>query len=78
MTRPIVMNVKKKRITELVANGKRTDGRGPTDYREIQVEAGVIEKAEGSARVRFGNTEIIVGVKIGTELRFQIRLTRVF
>lgn len=66
MTKPIVMNVKKKRITELVANGKRTDGRGPTEYRELQVEAGVIEKAEGSARVRLGNTEIMVGVKIGT------------
>ena len=66
MNKPIVMNVKKKRITELVANGKRTDGRGPTEYRELQVEAGVIEKAEGSARVRLGNTEIMVGVKIGT------------
>jgi len=66
MTRPIVMNVKKKRITELVANGKRTDERGPTDYREIQIELGVIEKAEGSARVRLGKTEIIVGIKIGT------------
>ena len=66
MTKPIIMNVKKKRITELLANGKRTDGRGITEYREIQVEAGGIEKAEGSARVRLGKTEIIVGVKIGT------------
>jgi exosome complex component RRP42 len=70
MTKPIVMTVKKKQITELVAKGKRADGREPTEYREIQVEAGVIEKAEGSARVRLGKTEIIVGVKIGTGTPF--------
>jgi exosome complex component RRP42 len=66
MTSPIVVNVKKKRITEIIASGKRTDGRGLTDYREIQIESGVIERAEGSARVRLGKTEVIVGVKIGT------------
>ena len=66
MTQTIVVNIKKKRITELIASGKRTDGRGPTEYRKIQIESGVIEKAEGSARVRLGKTEILVGVKIGT------------
>lgn len=66
MTSSIVVNIKKKRITELIASGKRTDGRGLTDYREIQIESGVIERAEGSARVRLGKTEVLVGVKIGT------------
>lgn len=70
MTKPVVMNVKKKRIAELLANGKRTDGRGLTDYREIQIEAGVIERAEGSARVCLGKTDVIVGVKIGTGTPF--------
>ncbi|MCW4016437.1 MAG: exosome complex protein Rrp42 [Candidatus Bathyarchaeota archaeon] len=70
MTSTIVVNVKKKRITELLAGGKRTDGRGVNDYREIQIESGVIERAEGSARVRLGKTEIIVGVKIGTGTPF--------
>jgi exosome complex component RRP42 len=66
MTSDVVVNIKKKRITELLASGKRSDGRAPTDYREIQIEAGVIERAEGSARVRLGKTEVLVGVKIGT------------
>ena len=66
MTRPIVMNVKKKQITELIEKGKRTDGRGLTDYRNVQIELGVIDRAEGSARIRLGKTEIIAGVKIGT------------
>jgi exosome complex component RRP42 len=70
MTSDIVVNVMKKRITELLANGKRTDGRGLTEYREIQIESGVIERAEGSARVRLGKTEIIVGVKVGTGTPF--------
>jgi len=67
---PIVVHIKKKRILELLANGKREDGRGPTEYREIQLEEGVIERAEGSARVRLGKTEVIVGVKIGTGAPF--------
>ena len=66
MTSSIVVNVKKKRITEIITSGKRTDGRGLTDYREIQLESGLIERAEGSARVRLGKTEVLVGVKIGT------------
>jgi exosome complex component RRP42 len=70
MTSDIVVNVKKKRITDILANGKRTDGRGLTEYREIQIESGVIERAEGSARVRLGKTEILVGVKVGTGTPF--------
>lgn len=70
MTSSTVMNIKKKRITELLANGKRSDGRGITEYRKIQLESGVIERAEGSARVHLGNTQIVVGVKIGTGTPF--------
>ena len=70
MTSDIVVNVMKKRITELLGSGKRTDGRGLTEYREIQIESGVIERAEGSARVRLGKTEIMVGVKVGTGTPF--------
>jgi exosome complex component RRP42 len=70
MSNSVVVNVKKKRIAELLANGKRTDGRELTEYRQIQIESGVIERAEGSARVRLGKTEVIVGVKIGTGTPF--------
>jgi len=61
---PMVARVKQKRIAELISRGKRLDGRGLTDYREIELEAGVIERAEGSARVRLGKTEVMVGTKI--------------
>jgi exosome complex component RRP42 len=70
MTSPIVVRVKKKRIIELLASGKRSDGRGLTEYRDLNIEPGVIERAEGSARVRLGKTEVIVGVKISTGTPF--------
>jgi len=62
----IVVRVKQKQIAELIAKGKRLDGRGLNDYREIKIEQGIIEKAEGSARVLLGKTEVMVGVKIET------------
>jgi len=64
MTSSIVARIKQKRIAQLVSLGKRLDERGLTDYREAQVEVGVIEKAEGSARTRLGKTEVLVGIKI--------------
>jgi len=60
----VVIRVKQKQIAQLIAKGKRLDGRGLTDYREIKVEQGIIERAEGSARVLLGRTEVMVGTKI--------------
>jgi exosome complex component RRP42 len=58
--------VKQKQIGQLIDAGKRIDGRGLTDYREFTIEEGLIERAEGSARIRLGKTEVLVGVKIET------------
>lgn len=60
----VMVRLKQKQIAQLIARGKRLDGRGLTDYREIKVEQGIIERAEGSARVLLGKTEVIVGTKI--------------
>lgn len=60
----VVTRVKQKQITQMMEKGKRLDGRELDDYREIKVEYGIIEKAEGSARVRLGKTEVVVGIKI--------------
>jgi len=58
------VRVKQKQIAQLVSLGNRLDGRGLTDYREIQLDMGVAGRAEGSARVRLGKTEVMVGTKI--------------
>ncbi len=60
----IITKVKQKQIEQLIAKGKRLDGRELTDYRELKIEQGIIERAEGSARVLLGRTEIVVGTKI--------------
>jgi exosome complex component RRP42 len=60
----LITRVRQKQIAQLIAKGKRLDGRSLTDYREIKVEQGIIERAEGSARVLLGKTEIMVGTKI--------------
>jgi exosome complex component RRP42 len=59
----IVPEITRKSITELIKKGERADGRAPYDYRDISVEVGVIDKAEGSARVKIGNTQIMIGIK---------------
>jgi len=67
MTIPaMVVRVKQKRIAELISHGKRLDERELDEYRKVQLEAGVIERAEGSARIRLGKTEVMVGIKIET------------
>jgi exosome complex component RRP42 len=62
----LITKVRLKQIEELLEKGKRIDDRGSTDYREISIEQGVIEKAEGSARVLLGKTQVLVGVKVET------------
>ena len=60
----LITRVRQKQIAQLIAKGKRLDDRSLTDYREINVEQGIIEKAEGSARILLGKTEVLVGTKI--------------
>lgn len=52
------------KIKRYASQGKRFDGRGLTDYRDVSVELGVSKKAEGSVRVKIGKTEILAGVKM--------------
>jgi exosome complex component RRP42 len=52
------------RIKQFLMQDKRFDNRKPSDFREISIETGISKKAEGSARVRMGKTDVIVGVKL--------------
>ncbi len=54
-----------KRIEEYLKEGKRFDNRKPDEFRDIVIEKGVSNNAEGSVRVRLGKTEVLVGVKMG-------------
>lgn len=56
--------VKKDFIASLLDAGKRADGRALDEYRPISVEKRAIAKAEGSALVKIGQTQVLVGVKM--------------
>ena len=49
--------------TALKAN-VRFDGRKKDEIRKISIETGVVATAEGSARVKIGNTEVLAGIKM--------------
>ncbi len=66
----MVETITKERIIELLEKGRRFDGRGFLDTREIEIEKGVSKNAEGSARVKIGKTEVLVGVKLGIGVPF--------
>jgi len=51
-------------VLDMAAEGKRVDGRKHDEFRKIEIEKNPLEKPEGSARVRIGKTDVIVGVKM--------------
>ncbi|XP_019629559.1 PREDICTED: exosome complex component RRP42-like [Branchiostoma belcheri] len=50
-------------IVHGVQDDLRSDGRACEDYRHVEVETDVVSNTSGSARLRLGNTDILVGVK---------------
>ena len=66
----LVTKVRQKQIAQTIDSGKRLDGRALTDFRELKIEQGIIEKAEGSARVYLGKSQVLVGVKVETGAPF--------
>jgi len=57
----------KQHVLAYLNKGLRYDGRKPLDYRNVTIEYGITKSAEGSARVRIGDTEVIAGVKMSVE-----------
>jgi len=67
---PIIENLRKMQMIELLSKEKRLDGRSLTDFRPINIRVGVIQKSNGSAEVSVGNTKTVAGVKIETGTPF--------
>ncbi|PIN99746.1 RNA-binding protein [archaeon CG10_big_fil_rev_8_21_14_0_10_43_11] len=55
----------KQLISHLAEEKKRIDNRGFDDMRKLEIEYDISDQAEGSARVKLGETEVYVGVKVG-------------
>lgn len=60
----IIPKLKAETIAAIVKKGVRLDGRSLTDYRPITIIPNYLPKAEGSAFVKLGNTQVLVGVKM--------------
>lgn len=57
----------KEHMLATLDKGLRLDGRKFDEYRKVIVEYGASKNAEGSARVKIGDTEVIAGVKMSIE-----------
>jgi len=60
----IIPKIQKQRIIQYLKEGKRFDGRKIDEFRNIEIKTGISNKAEGSASVKFGKTEVYAGVKM--------------
>jgi exosome complex component RRP42 len=62
-TQPVVPKLKRHTMETLLARGVRLDGRKLDEIRPIEIKPGYVERAEGSALVRLGQTLVLAGVK---------------
>ncbi len=63
-TMAVISGLKRDMIINNIKRGKRLDGRGLNDFREIKIFENYIPKASGSAMVELGKTKVVAGVKI--------------
>lgn len=66
MSDEVVIGIQKNYVINLLEKGKRVDERELNEYRPIQIEKNIISVAEGSARVKLGNTDVLVGIKVSS------------
>ncbi|MCL2550007.1 MAG: exosome complex protein Rrp42 [Methanimicrococcus sp.] len=64
MANEVLSALKRDFIHNLIVEGKRADGRGFLEMRDISVRTNVIDKAEGSAYVKYGETKVLIGIKL--------------
>ena len=67
----IVEHLRRQQMADAISRGKRLDGRDFDQLRPLEIELDVIKKANGSARVRLGDTEVIAGIKVETGEPFE-------
>lgn len=73
----IVMEKWRKEIllNTLMKGGVRYDERTLDEFRRIEIQKGILPNAEGSALVKIGKTQVLVGVKFDTATPFSDRPT---
>lgn len=54
-------------VIKSLERGVRLDGRKPHDFRDVEVQYGISNTAEGSALVKIGETMVVAGIKLSVE-----------
>ena len=62
----VFRDLERKIIRQMALEGKRIDGRSPTDIRPVFCEVGVLPRTHGSAIFRRGETQILAVTTLGT------------
>ena len=63
MSNDVMAEIQRDYLFNLVLKGERADGRAFDEFREMSIETNVIGAAEGSALVKLGDTQVLVGIK---------------
>lgn len=66
----VLDQLKRKEVLEALESGRRLDGRAFDQMRDLKIETGAVPKANGSARVHLGDTDVLCGVKIQPDRPF--------
>ena len=64
MSEEVVSELMRAHVYRLASTGQRTDGRALDEPRKLSIERTFVGTAEGSARVKLGNTDVLVGIKM--------------
>src|ERR671925_1656284 len=67
----IVEHLRKQQMRDVISKGKRLDGRALDEMRTLEIELDIIKKANGSAKVKLGDSEVIAGIKVETGEPFE-------
>jgi len=61
---PPIGKIEQRSVADLLGKARRIDERKLTDYRELKIEIGLVQKANGSAMVHLGKTKVMTGIKV--------------
>nr|AIF11325.1 3' exoribonuclease family, domain 2 (RRP42, EXOSC7) [uncultured marine group II/III euryarchaeote KM3_51_E06] len=76
MAIPIVPTLLRENLAALASEDSRIDGRSRFEGRNIEIEINCLANAEGSCRVRMGDTIVLAGVKFQTMTPYPDRPTQ--
>jgi exosome complex component RRP42 len=67
----IVEHLRRQQMWDVISKGKRLDSRALDEMRPLETELDIIKKANGSAKVKLGDSEVVAGIKVETGEPFE-------